>query len=386
MCVFWKRYETKETVLDKRTGEEKHKEVPVLRYYNVFNLDQTEGVQDPVLDAVDIPDPIAKADEVIAAFVGKPEVIFGSNGKAFYSPARDRVVLPQQSGFKSPAQFYRTYFHELVHSTGHPSRLNRFETGKPCADNDRGIEELVTEMGAAMLLAECGIFEETAEKNASYCQHWINELKADSKLIVKAAGRAQRAVDLILGRQYDHEEHNGEHEPSVATPTAATEPETNTATQGAPSAPTLPEPEPTPAEPIAVPTPEPQPVSEPEPTPEPVIETPSEPLPSSEPEEPAGPLITGDAVTYKDHEAILRSLDFVARTATLEIPTGDVASLQFKVVPITRLGRPVDTLYAGQVLHGLVEYARPRLVGRAKISKICFKRIQSQLEAAAAAA
>ena len=193
--------------MNKRTGEETHKSIPMLRYYNVFNLDQCEGVTDPLLDAINIPDPVAKADEVIAAFTGKPSVVFGSNGKAFYSPCADRVILPQQSGFNSPAQFYRTYFHELIHATGHPDRLNRFEADKPVSDNERGMEELIAEMGAAMLLAECGLFEETEEKNASYCQHWINELKADSKLIVKAAGRAQKAVDMILGRKYEQEEH-----------------------------------------------------------------------------------------------------------------------------------------------------------------------------------
>jgi antirestriction protein ArdC len=212
MCVFWKRYQTKERVVDKRTGEEKPKEVPILRYYSVFNLDQCDGVADPLLDSVDILNPIAKADEVIAAFAGKPEVIFGSNGKPFYSPSRDRVVLPQQSGFTDAAQFYRTYFHELAHATGHVSRLNRFES-ESFADEARGLEELVAEMASAMLLAECGIFEETAEKNASYCQHWINELKGDPKLIVKAAGKAQKAVDFILGRQYESAEHS---EPELA--------------------------------------------------------------------------------------------------------------------------------------------------------------------------
>jgi antirestriction protein ArdC len=203
MCVFWKLYETKETTINKRTGEEEHKPVPVLRYYNVFNLEQTEGVADPLLDVADIADPIAKADEVIANFADKPAVVFGSSGKACYNVALDKIILPQQSSFSSPAQFYRCYFHELIHGSGSASRLNRFssEPGPDEFDGSRGLEELVAELGSAMLLAECGIFEECAEKNASYCQYWINELKADSKLIVKAAGRAQKAVDYILGRQ-----------------------------------------------------------------------------------------------------------------------------------------------------------------------------------------
>jgi antirestriction protein ArdC len=205
LCVFWKRLKFEDP--DAQPGEisSRSKEIPMIRYYNVFNLAQVEGIADPLLDAVDIPDPIAKADELIAGFAGKPEVIFGSAGKAFYSPALDQVVMPQQSSFSSSAQFYRTYFHELVHATGAKSRLDRFDA-TPSEGADYGLEELVAEMGAAMLLAECGIFEETFEKNASYCQHWINALKGDSKLIVKAAGKAQKAVDLILGRAYSQED------------------------------------------------------------------------------------------------------------------------------------------------------------------------------------
>jgi antirestriction protein ArdC len=215
LCVFWKQYESKETVVNKHTGEEELRQAFVLRYYNLFNLEQVEGVTDPLLDAANIADPIAKADEIIASFADKPEVVFGSSGKACYNVELDKIILPQQSSFSSPAQFYRCYFHELIHGTG--SALNRFstETGKEEFDGTRGLEELVAEIGSAMLLAECGLFEECAEKNASYCQYWINELKADSKLIVKAAGRAQRAVDHILGRQWSPDAENNR---SAVTP------------------------------------------------------------------------------------------------------------------------------------------------------------------------
>jgi antirestriction protein ArdC len=204
-CVFWKQYETKETTINKRTGEEEHKSIPVLRFYGVFNLEQTEGVTDPLLDVVNIADPIAKADEIIANYANGPTVVFGSSGRAFYSVADDKVVMPQQSSFTSAAKLYRCYFHELIHSTGSEDRLNRF-SGQEEIDGARGFEELVAEIGSALLLAECGLFEECADKNASYCQHWINELKADSKLIVRAAGKAQRAVDLVLGRKWDQAE------------------------------------------------------------------------------------------------------------------------------------------------------------------------------------
>jgi antirestriction protein ArdC len=216
LCVFFKRFETKEVVVDKRTGEEHNKIVPLLRYYGVFNLEQCEGIADPLLDLVSITDPVSKADEVIAGYVGKPEIVFGSSGKACYIPAFDKVIMPQQSSFTSVAQFYRTYFHELIHSTGNSSRLNRFDGKTPELGEELVMEELVAEMGSAMLLAECGIFEECVEKNASYCQHWISQLKADSKLVVKAAGKAQRAVDHILGRTCEDAGHVETEAPQLA--------------------------------------------------------------------------------------------------------------------------------------------------------------------------
>jgi antirestriction protein ArdC len=166
-CVFWKQYETKETTTNKHTGEEEHKTVPVLRFYGVFNLEQTIGVTDPLLDVVNIADPIAKADEIIANYANGPTVVFGSSGRAFYSVSEDKVVMPQQSSFTSVAQLYRTFFHELIHSSGNKSRLDRFSDQEE-VDGARGFEELIAEIGSAMLLAECGIFEECAEKNASY--------------------------------------------------------------------------------------------------------------------------------------------------------------------------------------------------------------------------
>jgi antirestriction protein ArdC len=197
IAVFWKLWETKE--VDERGNL---KSYPVLRYYNVFSLDDCEGVECPLADAVTNSDPIGIAEEVVKNFRDCPRIDFGASGRAFYRVSEDRVVCPQRSGFTSTAGFYRTLFHELVHSTGAKSRLDRFETAmsEHSFDADSyGLEELTAELGAAMLLAHCGLFEEMEEKNASYLSHWLKALKADPKLIVKAAGKAQRAVDHILG-------------------------------------------------------------------------------------------------------------------------------------------------------------------------------------------
>jgi antirestriction protein ArdC len=196
IAVFWKLMESKE--VDSESGEKKH--YPVLRYYNVFNLDSCEGLTDPLLDEVNIADPIEAAESIIAGYTNKPAINFGQSGRAFYSPAEDRIVMPQRSHFVSASAYYRTFFHEILHSSGAKGRLNRWselDTQK-FGREEYGFEELTAELGAAMVLAHAGLYEDMKEKSASYLSNWKQALQADSKLIVKAAGAAQKAVDWIL--------------------------------------------------------------------------------------------------------------------------------------------------------------------------------------------
>jgi len=199
IAVFWKIMESKE--VDSASGQKKH--YPVLRYYNVFSLDDVEGVECPLLDETNIADPVAAAEAIIAGYTNKPAINFGQSGRAFYSPAEDRVVMPQRSHFTSAAAYYRTYFHEISHSVGAKSRMDRwseFETHS-FGQDERGLEELTAELAAAMLLAHAGLYEDMEEKSASYLSNWKQALQADSKLIVHAAGAAQKTVDFILSNQ-----------------------------------------------------------------------------------------------------------------------------------------------------------------------------------------
>jgi antirestriction protein ArdC len=197
IAVFWKIMESKE--VDNESGEKKH--YPVLRYYNVFSLDSCDGLTCPLLDEVNIADPIAAAEAIIAGYADKPAVTFGQSGKAYYSPAEDRIVMPQRSHFTSASAYYRTYLHEISHSVGAKSRLNRWSQldAQNIALDERGLEELTAELAAAMLLAHAGLYEDMEEKSASYLSNWKQALQADSKLIVRAAGAAQRTVDYVLG-------------------------------------------------------------------------------------------------------------------------------------------------------------------------------------------
>lgn len=201
--VFWKQQKVKET--DTQTGEEREKLIPVLRYFNVFHIDQCDGV-DAKYDTrpVEVFRPIERAEEVQTDYVTREGVALSyvAGDRACYSPVADRVTLPLREQFTSEADFYGTMFHELAHSTGHKSRLNRF-TGSGCAafgSNDYGKEELVAEITAASLLNVCGIETRSSFQNsASYIDNWLRAIRGDNRLIVSAASKAEKAANLILG-------------------------------------------------------------------------------------------------------------------------------------------------------------------------------------------
>ena len=202
MVVFWKWL----TVEDEETGEEK--EIPFLRYYNVFHISQCEGVESRRIKPEELPDTaevIDAAHEVIYDYQGREgvKITHVQGGRAFYRPSTDEIVLPMRSQFVSTADFYGTLFHELTHSTGHASRLNRFtETGSDAAfgSEEYSKEELVAEIGSAALLNRLGIESDASFRNsAAYIQSWLKALKNDKRMIVSAAGRADKAVQLILG-------------------------------------------------------------------------------------------------------------------------------------------------------------------------------------------
>jgi len=197
MVVFWKFIEQE----DEETHEKK--QVPFLRYYNVFHIDQCEG-----LTAKHMPElpATAKADEsaenMIAAYVKRSGVrIINQDGdRAFYSPASDSITLPLLAQFAETAEYYSTAFHELTHSTGHSTRLNRLEKTAYFGSEAYSKEELIAEIGAAALVNAVGLETANSFRNsAAYVQNWLKVLKDDKRFIVSAAGKAEKAVALILG-------------------------------------------------------------------------------------------------------------------------------------------------------------------------------------------
>jgi antirestriction protein ArdC len=202
MVVFWKQYET----TDRETG--KPAKIPVMRYYNVFNAEQIDGIEIP--DAVKFEPiefhPIEAAERIANGYAAGPAITHGGQ-QAFYRPGSDTIHLPDPTRFASSEEYYSTLFHEQSHSTGHSSRLDRkLDTApRPFGSPDYGKEELVAEMSAAFLCSHAGIQPTVIENQAAYLSGWLKQLKSDKKLVVSAAGQAQRAADWIRGERGERE-------------------------------------------------------------------------------------------------------------------------------------------------------------------------------------
>lgn len=207
MIVFYKWFE-KEVEED---GEMKLKKFPMLRYYNVFHVSQCEGIE----SKLDIFTPenenniVEEAEQIINNYVSreglKYNIIIGSD-RAYYNPAKDEVVLPDIKQFDRSENFYSTAFHELTHSTGHENRLNRQTVVKShrFGSQDYSREELVAEIGSCFLNNQIGIDNSNVFKNnVAYIQGWLKALKDDVKLITIASGQAQKAINYILGVQFE---------------------------------------------------------------------------------------------------------------------------------------------------------------------------------------
>ena len=175
------------------------------RYVNVFNLEQTDLYVAEEKEAITV-EPIEVCEDIINNMQNKPSIIREVNStSAYYTPSQDKVVMPNIADFNSTESFYYTMFHELAHSTGHESRLNREgvsgEKAVAFGDETYSQEELVAELTASFVGAEAGILNDSIFNNsASYLQGWLKALKDDKKLIFKASLQASKATAYILNK------------------------------------------------------------------------------------------------------------------------------------------------------------------------------------------
>ncbi|MCH8824322.1 MAG: DUF1738 domain-containing protein [Planctomycetes bacterium] len=196
--VFYKQYEVAKR--DPLTRKLEQVSIPILRFYSVFNVQQTEGVEYPESKLAQIDfNPIERCESVVAGMPNPPEIEINGH-RASYQPSSDKIQMPQPDRFKSAEHYYAALFHELTHSTGSKNRLAR--TGitdkADYASANYAKEELIAEMGSAFLCGHCSIEATTIENAASYIDGWLKKLRNDSKLVIQSASAAQKAADYIL--------------------------------------------------------------------------------------------------------------------------------------------------------------------------------------------
>jgi antirestriction protein ArdC len=193
LCVFYKPWEAEQTT---DAGETEIRRGAVLKSFRLFNWDQIDGIEAPATEARPAFVAIEEAERILSA---SPATIHLGGTQAFYRRTDDTIHLPERARFTSPEAFYSVALHEMTHSTGHPSRLDR-TFGERFGDDAYAMEELVAEMGSAFLTAEIGILNATLENHADYLASWIKVLKSDKRAILTAAAAASKAHGYIKGR------------------------------------------------------------------------------------------------------------------------------------------------------------------------------------------
>jgi antirestriction protein ArdC len=220
--VYWQMIRRETGDLD-ANGNPVVKLLPMLKYYTVFSLSDVEGLEpkhhpEPetiriphyhteAVEGIDESEYDAAAEDIIARYAADQHLAAldckGNSSRAYYSPSLDSVTVPCIRQYADKAEYYSTLFHELGHSTGHASRLNRFSgDGKIAAFGDEAYsrEELVAEITAASILSTLGMESgNTFRNSAAYVQSWSEHIKADPMMFVTAAGRAEKAIGMILG-------------------------------------------------------------------------------------------------------------------------------------------------------------------------------------------
>ena len=181
-------------------GGEVDREIPFLKAYTVFNLEQIDGLPDhyyqrpePVLD------PVERIAEVDRFFKNTGAVIRHGGDQAFFSPASDHIQMPEFHSFRDVESYYATLGHEEIHWAGASHRLNRDLSRYHKDRSFRSREELCAELGSCFLCADLGISPELEPRpdHASYLASWLEVLSGDRRAIFQAAAHAQRAVNYL---------------------------------------------------------------------------------------------------------------------------------------------------------------------------------------------
>lgn len=202
--VVFTKITEKEVEKNGSMGKEKKS---MLRYYKVFNVEQCKDLPPGLMPKEEgTIEPLIECYSIVETMKNPPKIIH-KKADAFYVPSEDYINMPKRKSFKSIEDYYGVLFHELIHSTGHQTRLARKEV---CENSSFGSEpysheELVAEIGSCYLKSYAGLPIADMSNNAAYIKGWLDVFKGDKRILIKASSQSQKAVDYILNPKVKEE-------------------------------------------------------------------------------------------------------------------------------------------------------------------------------------
>lgn len=194
IVIFWKM----NTMIDKDTKKEKT--FPMMRYYRVFNVEQTDLTDDErFVITKNNHVPLDQCENIMSGYKDRPTIQHKDSARAYFEHNQDYINIPDMDLFDTVEDYYSVLFHESTHSTGHHTRLERRKKNEYRSKKDPAywFEEIIAELGAAYLGGQAGIGYHTIDNSSSYIEGYYSALKSDSSLFVKACSAAQKAANYI---------------------------------------------------------------------------------------------------------------------------------------------------------------------------------------------
>lgn len=188
--IFWKLVKKKH-IDEKNIEDEKDKYFPVINYYNVFNLEQIEGIDFPKQERIQ---PYESVDDFVKDF--NPKIIYGGNS-SYYLPSKDEIHLPDIDNFNSVDDYYNVLFHELSHWTSSKNRLNRTLSTNP-NDVQYAKEELIAELSSYFISNFFGF--KTKPKTAGYLKSWLDKLDFKPEYLIQVAANSYKVFEFFFGK------------------------------------------------------------------------------------------------------------------------------------------------------------------------------------------
>jgi antirestriction protein ArdC len=192
-------------------GDEVERDIPFLKAYTVFNLEQLDDLPDGYLPSLaESPKKDVNRNAAADAFFAATGAVIRQGGnKAFFAPGPDIIQMPPIETFRDAESYYATLGHEHIHWAGGKHRLDRDLSRYAKDKSERAREELIAELGAVFLCADLGIVPEMDPRpdHASYIASWLTVLKNEKRFVFSAAAHAQRAVAYLHDLQPIAEQH-----------------------------------------------------------------------------------------------------------------------------------------------------------------------------------